>query len=63
MDWWQTLGNYMDFMGDTPALAVDMALYGPNANHVGYGLAFGVQASSTEMDVYPSETAFADTGV
>ncbi|MFF9268625.1 hypothetical protein [Streptomyces rochei] len=53
MGWWTTLGNYMDFFADTPALAVDMALNGPNAEHVGYGLAFGMQASPTAVDVYP----------
>lgn len=56
MDWWQTIGNYMNFFGDTaPALAVDMALNGPNANHVGYALAYGLQATPTAIDLYPSE--------
>jgi hypothetical protein len=63
VDWFQTLGNYVDLFPDTPALAVDMALHGPNANHVGYGLAFGMQATPTEIDVYPSETLFADSEV
>jgi hypothetical protein len=60
MDWWTTLGNYMTLLGDAPALAVDMALTGPNADHVGYGLAFGMQASPTEMNVYPDEGMFAE---
>lgn len=55
MNWWQTIGNYTSFFGDTPALAVDMALNGPNANHVGYDLAYGLQVSQTPIDVYPSE--------
>lgn len=63
MDWWETLGNYVGFFGDTPALAVDMALHGPNANHVGYDLAFGLQAASTPIDVYPPEGAFTEPGV
>lgn len=63
MEWWDVLGNYMTLMGDTPALAADMALTGPNANHVGYGLAFGMQASPTEVDVYPSDSMFSGVEV
>lgn len=58
MDWWETMGNYLGFFDETPALGVDMALHGPNANHVGYDLAFGLQAASSPIDVYPAETAF-----
>jgi hypothetical protein len=57
MDWWETLGNYASFFGDTPALAVDMALHGPNAAHLGYDLAYGLQATPTTIDVYPSESS------
>jgi hypothetical protein len=60
MDWWETLGNYASFFGDTPALAFDMAMNGPNANYVGYGLAYGLQATATPIDVYPSEDFFAE---
>ena len=63
MDWWDSIGNMMGFMGDTPALAVDMALHGPNPDHVGYDLAFGLQASATPIDVYPSEMSLAEPGV
>jgi hypothetical protein len=63
MGWWDQIGNYTSFFGDTPALAVDMALHGPNANHVGYDLAFGLQAASTPIDVYPTEMSFAEPGV
>lgn len=62
MDWWQNIGNYLSFFDDTPALAVDMALGGPNAAHVGYDLAFGLQAARTPIDVYPSETMPAGPG-
>jgi hypothetical protein len=51
------VGNYVSFFGDTPALAVDMALHGPNANHVGYDLAYGLQMAPTAIDVYPRMTA------
>lgn len=60
MDWWTTMGNYVSFFGDTPALAVDMALNGPNANHVGYDLAYGLQAAQTPIDVYPAGGAFSE---
>jgi hypothetical protein len=63
MNWWTQIGNYMSFFDETPALAVDMALNGPNAAHVGYDLAFGLQASKTPIDVYPSEMSFADPEV
>jgi hypothetical protein len=54
VDWWDQIGNYTTFFGDTPALAVDMALNGPNADHVGYDLGYGLQSSQTPIDVYPS---------
>jgi hypothetical protein len=54
MDWWTQVGNYVSFMGDTPALAVDMALHGPNADHIGYDLAYGLQSTPTAIDVYPN---------
>lgn len=63
MDWWTEVGNYLGFFDDTPALAVDMALYGPPASAVGYDLAFGLQAARTPIDIYPSEQPFADPGV
>jgi hypothetical protein len=65
MDWWNEIGNYVSLFGGTPALAVDMALHGPNADHVGYGLAYGLQSTPTPIDVYPAEnqTPFADPGV
>lgn len=55
MNWWETLGNYVGFFPDTPALGVDFALHGPNANHIGYGLAHDLQAMATPIDVYPAE--------
>jgi hypothetical protein len=62
MNWWDEIGNYVAFFGDTPALGVDMATNGPNANHVGYDLAFGLQATPTPIDVYPSEPSLAEPG-
>jgi hypothetical protein len=60
VDWWQQVGNMVGFMSETPALAVDMALHGPNADHVGYDLAFGLQATAMPLDVYPSEMSFTE---
>lgn len=60
MDWWESIGNMASFFGDTPALAVDMALGGANPDYVGYDLAFGLQATSTPIDVYPSEMSFTE---
>lgn len=63
MDWWDAIGNMLGFMGDTPALAVDMALNGSNPDYVGYDLAFGLQATPAPLDVYPSEASLAEPGV
>jgi hypothetical protein len=59
MEWWNRIGNYASFFGDTPALAVDMALHGPEANFLGYDLAYGLQGSPTPIDVYPSDSGMA----
>lgn len=58
MNWWTTFGNYLGFFDETPALAFDMAMNGPNAAHIGYGLAYGLQSTATPIDVYPSEDLF-----
>lgn len=63
MDWWNQVGNYLGFFDETPALAVDMALSGPNPGVVGYDLAFGLQAARTPIDIYPAEGTFAESGV
>lgn len=63
MGWWTQFGNYLSFFDETPALAFDMALNGPNPGHVGYDLAFGLQAARTPIDVYPSEMTFAEPEV
>lgn len=63
MEWWTQVGNYLNFFDETPALAVDMALHGPNSGYVGYDLAFGLQASVTPIDVYPQEVPLTEPGV
>lgn len=63
MDWFNQVGNMMRFLPDTPALAWDMAVNGPNADLAGYGLAYGMQVSPTPFDVYPAEVAPPSLGV
>lgn len=64
MDWFTQLGNMASLFPDAPALAWDMALNGPNPDLAGYGIAYGLQATSTPIDVYPSEEmSFPETGV
>lgn len=55
MDWFNQLGNMTALFPDTPALAWDMALNGPNPDLVGYGIAYGLQVTPTPIDVYPAE--------
>jgi hypothetical protein len=54
MDWFDQLGHMVRFFPDSPALAVDMALYGADPDLVGYGLAYGLQSTPTQFDVYPT---------
>lgn len=55
MDWWDNVGGMYQFFSDTPALAVDMALKGPQTDF-GYTLAYGLQNTPVSLDVYPSDT-------
>ncbi|GAA4890928.1 hypothetical protein ACFPM3_20200 [Streptomyces coeruleoprunus] len=57
MDWFNHLGNMVNFFPDTPGLAWDFALNGADPDLVGYGLAYALQVSPTPIDVYPQETA------
>lgn len=61
MDWFNQLGNMSTLFPDTPALAWDFALNGPNPDLVGYDLAYGLQVAPEPIDVYPSEMAFPET--
>jgi hypothetical protein len=62
MGWVNEIGNMLNFFPDTPALAVDMALHGPNADFIGYDLAYGLQATQTPIDVYPDQASAFDQG-
>lgn len=55
MDFWDRIGAMYQFLNDTPALAHDMATKGPQ-NDLAYSLAYGLQATSTPLDVYPSDS-------
>jgi hypothetical protein len=52
VDWWQNLGAYAQFFGNTPALAVDFATRGPNPDLVGYNSAYALQTTQANIDVY-----------
>ena len=62
MDWFNALGNMVALIPDAPALAFDMALNGAHPDVAGYGLAYGLQATPTPIEVYPAQDPFA-TGV
>lgn len=55
MDWWRQLGNNLQFMPDTPSLAFDMTVNGPQYEPFAYSLAYNMQNSPTGLEVYPSE--------
>lgn len=55
MDWWNRVGAAYQFLNDTPALAHDMATKGPQ-NDLMFSLAYGLQATSTPLDVYPADS-------
>lgn len=55
MEWFDRLGGMYQFLNDTPALAKDMALHGPQTD-LGYSLAYAMQNTSAPIDVYPADT-------
>lgn len=54
MDWWQNLGGYAQFFGNTPALAVDFAVHGPNPDLMGYNAAYALQTTQAQINLYES---------
>ncbi|MGK5530852.1 hypothetical protein [Streptomyces sp. URMC 129] len=52
--WLADMGAYFEAFPDAPALAVDMALYGPPADLAGYGLARSMIRTPEQIDLYPS---------
>lgn len=55
MEWFDRFGAMAQFLGDTPALAHDMALKGPQSDLV-YSLAFALQNTQAPIDVYPADS-------
>jgi hypothetical protein len=55
MEWWDRLGAMYQFFNDTPALAHDMATKGPQSDFA-YSLAYGLQNTAANLDVYPADT-------
>lgn len=56
METFEQMGAYFAAFPDAPALAVDMALYGPPAEVAGYQLADSAIATPQQIDVYPQES-------
>lgn len=55
METFEQMGAYFAAFPDAPALAVDMALYGPPSDQVGYQLADSMIGTSSMIDLYPQE--------
>lgn len=55
MEWADRLGAMYQFFNQTPALAHDMAANGPQTDFA-FTLAYGLQNSPTDIDVYPADT-------
>lgn len=55
MDWADRMGAMYQFFAGTPPLAHDMATRGPQTD-LGYAMAYGLQNTSTALDVYPADT-------
>lgn len=53
MEWVDRMGAMYQFLG-IPAMAKDMALHGPQSDFA-YSLAYGLQNTSTDIDVYPAD--------
>jgi len=55
MEWFQDLGVNLQFMPDTPALAFDMTVNGPQHAPFKYSLAYNMQNSPTPLNMYPQD--------
>lgn len=54
MDWFTRMGAMYQLLNNTPALAKDMALHGPQTD-LGYTLAYAMQNTATPIDAYPAD--------
>jgi hypothetical protein len=55
MEWADRLGAMYQFFNQTPALAHDMAVNGPQGD-LAYHMAYALQNTSANIDVYPADT-------
>lgn len=55
MEWADRLGAMYQFFIATPALAHDMAINGPQTDFA-YSMAFGLQNTAADINVYPADT-------
>ncbi len=55
MDWWDQFGVALQFMPDTPALAFDMTASGPKHEPFRYSLAYNMQNTASDIEVYPPD--------
>lgn len=58
MEWWTRIGNMSMLFPDTPALAIDMSLNGPEYGPFAYGLTYNLQKTPVPLEVYPPEGIF-----
>lgn len=54
-DWFDDLGVALQFMPDTPALAMDFTTTGPGYDPFRYSLAYNMQNSPSGLEIYPPE--------
>lgn len=54
MEWWNSVGTYAMQLSQAPALAIDMAMAGPQHSDLGYALADKIQRTPTPLNVYPT---------
>lgn len=55
MEWWNAIGTYAAQFGNLPALAVDMAMNGPQHSDLGFALADKAQRTPAPIEVYPQQ--------
>lgn len=55
MEWWNQFGVALQFMPDTPALALDMTTSGPKHEPFRYSLAYNMQNSPSGIEIYPPD--------
>lgn len=53
VEWWDDFGVMLQFMPDTPALAFDMSVNGPQHAPFKYSLAYNMQNSPAGLEIYP----------